>query len=131
MGATRRIAITPVWTVNQPGLVCRMNKSERSRMNKPDKNKWSDFAGRSTCAAVAHLGEKNQSVPVQVTWKITLIVGIALTTASTYYSTRSFMNLSGSSEMSITSCGTSNIEHPKYHVCTSNIFNLTELKGKN
>lgn len=126
MGATRihRTAITPVWTLNRPGsLNATMNvKSERI--------KWKDFASRSTCAAVAHLGETSQPVPVRVTWRITLVVGIALTAVSTFYSTRSFMNLSGSSEMSITSDGDSKMEHPKYHICTSNIFNLTSLEGK-
>ena len=48
-----------------------------------------DFDGRLICAAVTHLGDKSNPVPV----KITLVVGIILITVSTYFSTLSIMNI--------------------------------------
>lgn len=98
-------------------------------MIKNEAENWTDFAGRSTCAAVTHLGERSQTVAIRITWKTTLIIGIALTAVSTYYSTMSFMDLSGSSEMLLQSNPLSKIEHPQYQICTSNTFNLTVLAG--
>ncbi len=94
---------------------------------KEDDN-WTDFARRSTCAAVAHLGEKPQPVPIKVVWQITLIAGIVMTTVSTYYSVSSFLRMVGNSEMVMQNLGPS-VEHPKYHICTSNAFNQTILNG--
>jgi hypothetical protein len=54
-----------------------------------------DFDGRLICAAVTHLGDKSNPVPV----KITLVVGIILTTVSTYFTTLSFMNMVGNCEI--------------------------------
>lgn len=99
-------------------------------MIKSEADNWTNFAGRSTCAAVTHLGERSQTVAVRITWKTTLIVGIALTAVTTYYSTMSFMDLSGSSEMLLQGNAALKIEHPQYHICSSNNpFNLTILAG--
>jgi hypothetical protein len=54
-----------------------------------------DFDGRFICAAVTLLGDKSNPVPV----KITLVVGIILTTVSTYFSTLSIMNMVGDNEI--------------------------------
>jgi hypothetical protein len=55
-----------------------------------------DFDGRLICAAVTHLGDKSNPVPV----KITLVVGIILTTVSdTYFSALSIMNMVGDNEI--------------------------------
>ena len=94
-----------------------------------DDNKWTDFAGRSTCAAVTHLREKSQPLPVKIVWRITLVVGVILTAVSTYFSAKSFMSFSGNSEMILQTNSDNWIEHPNYHICTSNTFNLTILKG--
>lgn len=91
---------------------------------------WTEFAGRSSCAAVTHLGDKSQPVPVKIVWRITLIVGVVLTATSTYFSASSFMNFSGHSEMMLQTERDNRIDHPSYHICTSNTFNLTLLKGK-
>jgi Amiloride-sensitive sodium channel len=90
---------------------------------------WADFAGRSTCAAVTHLGNKSNPVPVKIIWRITLVVGIILTAVSTYFSTLSFMNMAGNSEMLLQTDTVNWFEHPKYHICTSSTFNLTILAG--
>jgi hypothetical protein len=94
-----------------------------------ENDKWMEFTGRSTCAAVAHLGEKSQPLPVKIVWRITLIVGVILMIASTYFSASSFLSFSGNSEMMLKTDSDSWIEHPNYHICTSNTFNLTILKG--
>nr|CAH0111534.1 unnamed protein product [Daphnia galeata] len=91
-------------------------------------DKFKDFAGRSTCAAVTHLGEKSQPLPVKIVWRITLVVGVFLTAVSTYFSASSFVNFSGNSEMILQTNSDNWIEHPNYHICTSNTFNLTILK---
>lgn len=99
------------------------------KMSRGDED-WKDFAARSTCAALTHLGEKSQPVVVKIVWRVALIVGIALTAVSSYYSTMSFANLSGSSEMLLERSQTFKMEYPKFHICTSNIFNLTILEGE-
>lgn len=90
---------------------------------------WLEFVRRSTCAALTHLGERPQSTIVKIIWGSTLIIGLALTAVSTYYSTTAYINVSGSSEMSLQPSPTAWIEHPKYHICTSNNFNSTVLAG--
>jgi hypothetical protein len=116
-----------VWTLDDMKVtkVLAMEKEEEEE----DDNKWTDFAGRSTCAAVTHLGEKSQPLPVKIVWRITLIVGVILTAVSTYFSAKSFMSFSGNSEMILQTNSDNWIEHPNYHICTSNTFNLTILKG--
>jgi hypothetical protein len=99
------------------------------RKEKKRCEKWRKFAGRSTCAAVAHLGEESHPLPVKIVWRITLIVGIFLTTVSTYFSASSFVNFAGNSEVVLQANSDSWIEHPNYHICTSNTFNSTILKG--
>jgi len=117
----------------QPRIVWTLDGSKTKELEAMEKveedDKWTNFAGRSTCAAVAHLGEKSQPLPVKVVWRITLIVGVILTTASTYFSASSFLSFSGNSEMMLETESESWIEHPNYHICTSNTFNLTILKG--
>ncbi|EFX89774.1 hypothetical protein DAPPUDRAFT_94686 [Daphnia pulex] len=124
----RRIVVAPrriVWTLDcQPSQVFVMPK----RKEKKRCEKWRKFAGRSTCAAVAHLGEESHPLPVKIVWRITLIVGIFLTTVSTYFSASSFVNFAGNSEMVLQANSDSWIEHPNYHICTSNTFNSTILK---
>ncbi len=119
----------------QPRIVWTLDDSKTKELEAMEKkeeeenDKWTRFAGRSTCAAVAHLGEKSQPLPVKVVWRITLIVGVILTIASTYFSVSSFLSFSGNSEMMLQTDSDSWIEHPNYHICTSNTFNLTILKG--
>lgn len=91
-------------------------------------NKWTRFAGKSTCAAVTHLGDNSQSATVKIVWKVTLIAGIIMTTVSTYFSASSFLNLAGNSEMVTQNLG-SEVEHPKIHICVSSTFNETILNG--
>ena len=93
-----------------------------------DDDNWTVFAGRSTCAAVNHLGDKSQPTAVKLVWKITLVAGIVMTAVSTYFSASSFMNMIGNSEMLLQNIGPF-VEHPKYHICTSNTFNQTILDG--
>jgi hypothetical protein len=114
-----------VWTLDD----IKTKELEAMEKEEEENDKWMEFAGRSTCAAVVHLGEKSQPLPVKTVWRITLIVGVILTIASTYFSASSFLNFSGNSEMMLQTDSDSWIEHPNYHICTSNTFNLTILKG--
>ena len=128
----RRIVVAPrqiVWSsdIQSHSTSKELNMSKRKEKKICDKFK--DFAGRSTCAAVTHLGEKSQPLPVKIVWRITLVVGVFLTAVSTYFSASSFVNFSGNSEMILQANSDSWIEHPNYHICTSNTFNLTILKG--
>ena len=74
-------------------------KCPTSAIEEINRKCWADYAGRSTCAAVTHLGDKSNPVPVKIIWRITLVFGIVLTVVSTYFSTLSFMNMAGNSEM--------------------------------
>ncbi|XP_057375004.1 uncharacterized protein LOC130695960 [Daphnia carinata] len=98
-------------------------KSNTSAMKK----RWTEFIRVSTCAAVARLGDKSAPTFVKVIWKFTFIIGIVLTTVSTYFSTLSFVDMAGNSEMLLQSNTANWFEHPKYHICTSSTFNLTIL----
>ncbi|XP_045031451.1 uncharacterized protein LOC116933281 isoform X2 [Daphnia magna] len=122
VGNPRRI----VWTMDNP----KSNKFAESEKEEKEEESciWTEFAGRSSCAAVTHLGDKSQPVPVKIVWRITLIVGVVLTATSTYFSASSFMNFSGHSEMMLQTERDNRIDHPSYHICTSNTFNLTLLK---
>lgn len=111
-----------VWTLNVP-------RSNKVRMIENQDNCWSIFVEQSTCAAVSHLGQKSQSALMKTVWRIAFIVGITLTAVSTYYSTKSFLKASGSSEMIPDFSDLTKIKHPKYHICSSNNFNLTILAG--
>lgn len=102
---------------------------DMEKTNRPIRVTWKEFAGRSTCAAVSHLGDKSTTTLVTLTWRLTLVVSIALTAVSSYYSTMGFMNFSGSSEMIPQSYPSQKMEHPKIHICTSGSFNLTKLAG--
>jgi hypothetical protein len=114
-----------VWTLDD----IKTKELEAMEKEEEENDKWMEFAGRSTCAAVVHLGEKSQPLPVKIVWRITLIVGVILMIASTYFSASSFLSFSGNSEMMLQTDSDSWIEHPNYHICTSNTFNLTILKG--
>lgn len=123
----KRVEATPrrvVWTMDNSKL-----KLSAVMEEEDEDNEWMEFAGRSSCAAVTHLGDKSQPVTVKIVWRITLIVGIILTTTSTYFSASSFMSFAGHSEMMLQTELGNQIEHPTYHICTSNTFNLTILKG--
>ncbi|EFX89773.1 hypothetical protein DAPPUDRAFT_310184 [Daphnia pulex] len=113
-----------VWTLDD----IKTKELEAMEKKEEENDKWMEFAGRSTCAAVVHLGEKSQPLPVKTVWRITLIIGVILTIASTYFSASSFLSFSGNSEMMLQTNSDSWIEHPNYHICTSNTFNLTILK---
>lgn len=107
-------------------------KCPTSAIEEINRKCWADYAGQSTCAAVTHLGDKSNPVPVKIIWRITLVFGIVLTAVSTYFSTLSFMNMAGNSEMILQANSVNwfdGFEHPKYHICTSNTFNLTILSG--
>ena len=95
---------------------------------KKKQEKWADFAGKSTCAAMTHLGDESQPAKVKIVWKATLVTGIVMMVISTYFSVSSFLDMAGSSEMVLKSLGSA-VEHPNYHICTSDTFNQTILKG--
>lgn len=121
LGVPRRVSPTMAWSRNNAGSPRKARKYAEN---------WKEFARKSTCAAVSHLGESSQSLPVKITWRVTLIVGITLMAVSTFFSTRSFADISGTSEMLLKSTAGSWSEHPKYHICTTNTFNTTILSGK-
>ncbi|XP_057366903.1 uncharacterized protein LOC130687737 [Daphnia carinata] len=120
VGNPRRI----VWTMANT----KSNIFETSEKEEEENCDWTKFAGRSTCAAVIHLADQSQPVPAKIVWRITLVVGIVLTATSTYFSASSFMSFTGHSEMMLQTERDNRIEHPRYHICTSNTFNLTILK---
>lgn len=106
-----------------------INSTKLPTIESKEEENWTNFARQSTCAAVMHLGSRSQPIPVKIVWGIALIIGIFLTAVSTYHSTMDFMNLTGSSESIIQPNPPFQNEHPRYHICISNTFNLTILAG--
>lgn len=85
---------------------------------------WREFIQRSSCAALAKLGEDS----VRSVWIFTLVCGVVLTAISTYGSSSMFFNMAASSEMIIEKSSERRLDFPKFHICSSNMFNLSILE---
>lgn len=91
---------------------------------------WTDFFGLSTCAAIVHLGNfHRQPLLIRLIWIVTLITGVTFTAWSSYNSAVSFLRVSARSEMLIEKVPGNRLEFPKLHICTTNTFNVSILKG--
>lgn len=90
---------------------------------------WSGWSlKRSSCAGIVHLGHEENSTTLRLFWIIVLVIGIGLTTTITTLSFQSILANIASSEMVVVQ-RQSEIQYPALHICESNLFNLTVLKG--
>lgn len=111
----------------------RNSTKEEKHVGPPDSrtvHSWPEFLGLSTCAAVTHFGGFNRQPPlVRFIWIVTLAFGIVSAAYSTYQSFLSFFRAAATSEMLIEKAPGSRLELPKFHICTTNAFNVSVLNG--